>query len=111
MSSNSLKNHFEVQITSWQRIERILFFALILTPSFLGYFFVSGPLGDLQRVSGDTFRSTDWIKIFLKEYLFFVQISTFCQRVSPGKMESGKGQKRKFFDFFARASFALQNDL
>ena len=64
MSLNSLRNHIEVQIIPWQRIERIFFFALILTPSFLGYFFVPGPLGDLKRVSGDVLGSTDSIGSF-----------------------------------------------
>ena len=50
---------FDLQITPWQTIENILFFALILTPSFLEYLFVSGRLGDLIRVSGDVFGSSD----------------------------------------------------
>ena len=59
VSKNFLRNDFEVQITPWQKIGRVFFFALILTPSFLGYFFVPGPLGDLKGVSGDVFGSTD----------------------------------------------------
>ena len=59
VSKNSLRNHFEVQITPWQRIQSVSFFALILTPSFLGNVFVPGPLGDLKRVSSDFFGSTD----------------------------------------------------
>ena len=57
-------NDFEVHITPWQRYERIFFFALILTLSFLGYFFVPGLLGDLKRVLMDVFRSTDLIGSF-----------------------------------------------
>ena len=64
VSLNSLRTHFEVQITPWQRIERIFVFALILTPSILGHFFVPGPLGRLKRVSGDVFGSTDSIGSF-----------------------------------------------
>ena len=64
MSENSLSNHFEVKITPWQRIAGIFVFALILTQSFLGCFFVLGPLGDLKRVSGDVFGSTDSIGSF-----------------------------------------------
>ena len=64
VSENSLRNHFEVEIMPWQKIERIFCFALILTPSFLGYFFVPGPLVDLKGVSGDVFRSTDSIGSF-----------------------------------------------
>ena len=61
-----------MQITPWQKkkIERIFVFALILTPSFLGYFFVPGPLGGLKPVSGDVFGSTDSIGSF-KENIYF----------------------------------------
>ena len=64
VSKNSLKNHFEVKLTPWQRIEKIFFFALILIPSFLGYLFVPCPLGDIKRVSGEVFGSTDLIGSF-----------------------------------------------
>ena len=64
VSYNSLRNHFEVKIMTWQRIEKIFLSAFILTPSFLGYFFVPGPLGDLNGVSWDVSGSTDSIKSF-----------------------------------------------
>ena len=65
MSLNSLRNHFEVQITPWQKNKGVFVFALILTPSFLGYFFVPGRLGGSKRVvSGDVFGSTDSIGSF-----------------------------------------------
>ena len=53
-----------MQITAWQKMERILVFALMHAPSFLGYFFVPGLLGDLKCVSGDVFGSTDSIGSF-----------------------------------------------
>ena len=64
MSYNSFRNRFEVEITPWQRIERIIVFALIPTPSFLGYFFVPGLLGELKGISGGVFASTASIGSF-----------------------------------------------
>ena len=64
VSLNSVRNDFEVHITPWQRIERSFFFALILTPSLLGYFIVPGLLGDLKRVLGYLFGSTVSIRSF-----------------------------------------------
>ena len=82
MSENSLRNHFEVQITLLQRIERIFVFALILTPSFLGYFFVPSPLGYLKRVSADVFGSTDSIGSLEKNICFRPKID-FLPRGKP----------------------------
>ena len=70
MSYNSLRNHFEVQFSPWQRFERIFVFALIPTLSFRAYFFVPGPLGDLKRVSWDVFGSTDSISAFKIIFVF-----------------------------------------
>ena len=80
-----------MQITPSQRIERISSFPLIQSPSFLGYFFVHGPLGDLKRVPGDVCGHSDSIGSFFKDYLFFVQKSTFCQGVSLWLL--GKNEK------------------
>ena len=71
-----------MQIISGQKIERIFCFVVILAPSFLGYFFVPGPLGDLKGVLGDVFGSTDAIESFQRNVCFFVQKSTFFQGVS-----------------------------
>ena len=72
LSLNSLRDDFEVQITAPRRIESILFFALILTPSFLSYFFVPCPMGDLKRVFGAVFESTDSVGAFFKEIFVFL---------------------------------------
>ena len=56
-----LGNHFSVQITPWHRIFSL---TLTLSSSFLGYFFVSGPLTGLKSVSEDVLGHTDSIGIF-----------------------------------------------
>ena len=71
-----------MQITPWLKIERIFIFALILILSFLSYFFVPSPLGDLKRVSGDVFGSTDSIGGF-QENIFFVLKIDFLPRGKP----------------------------
>ena len=68
-----------MQMTPWQRIERIFVFSLFLTPSFLGYFFVPGPLRDLKRISGDVLGSTDSIGGFLKNICFLRKNRLFAK--------------------------------
>ena len=59
----------------WVKSDQL--FTLILTPSFLGYFFVPGSLGGRKSVSEGTFSHTlIYFEPFV-EYLFFVQKSTF----------------------------------
>ena len=50
--------------------------------SFVGYFFVPGHLGGLKSASGDNADILIRLIDFLKENLFFVQISTFSPGVS-----------------------------
>ena len=71
-----------MQITPWQKTKRIFVFALMHAPSFLGYFFVPVPLGDLKRVSEDVFRSTDSIGSFKKIFVFRPKIE-FLRRGNP----------------------------
>ena len=66
MSQKALGNHFQVQITPR---EIIFFLTLTLISSFVGYFFVPGPLGGLKSVSGDVFGH-DIIYILSKNELF-----------------------------------------
>ena len=51
-------------------------------PSFLGYFFVPAPLGDIKRVSEDVFGSTDSIESFKKIFVFRPKID-FLPRGNP----------------------------
>ena len=53
-----------------------------LISSFVGYLFFPGPLGDLKRVSGDVFGSTDSIGGF-QENIFFVLKIDFLPRGKP----------------------------
>ena len=59
-----------MQITPWQKIERIFVFAFMQSPSFIGYFVVPGGLGDVKRVSGDVVGSTDSIGSKKRIFLF-----------------------------------------
>ena len=82
MSSNSLRNDFEVHIRPLQRIERIFFSAFILTSSLLGYFIVPGPLGDLKFVSGTFLDLLSRFEGFKKIFVFCPKIE-FFQGISP----------------------------
>ena len=44
-----------------------------LTSSFVGYFYVPGPLWGLKSVPGDVLEPTDSIGTFFSEYLLGVQ--------------------------------------
>ena len=54
----------------------------MLTPSFVGYFFVPGPWRGPKRVSGDVFGHTDSIESFLKNIVFRPKID-FLARDKP----------------------------
>ena len=58
-------------------------FRSTLTPSFVGYFFVPGPLRGLKSFSGDVLRHTDSVGSFQKNICISSKNRLFLEGVSP----------------------------
>ena len=89
-----------MQISPWQRIERIFVFALMHPLSFRSYFFVTGPLGYLKPFLGDVFGATDSIGSFLKNVCFLSKNRLFAKGFAHGF-----GSKMTKFDQIFQSAF------